>query len=59
MSTPKDFPEDAHLENGNYYNTCFYCKAFFIGYKRRVCCKECEQKLICPPKDQTVTQQAQ
>lgn len=37
----KDFPQDSHLENGNYTNTCCLCKGEFIGYKRRVVCQEC------------------
>lgn len=37
----KDFPEDRPLENGNYLNTCCFCKCTFTGHKRRVQCKEC------------------
>lgn len=41
---PADFPEDAHLENGNYYCDCVQCSTTFVGYKRRVICKLCEEK---------------
>lgn len=37
-----DFPEDFHLENGNYSNTCIHCKEAFAGHKRRKVCKKCE-----------------
>lgn len=37
----RDWTEDFHLENGNYYNLCCSCKEMFIGYKRRVVCKKC------------------
>lgn len=37
----KNWTEDYHLENGQYLNTCCHCKSTFIGYKRRVVCKEC------------------
>ncbi len=41
MSEHNDWPEDAHLENGNYQNTCAHCGCVFIGYKRRVQCRAC------------------
>lgn len=41
---PKDFPEDAVHENGNYENKCVVCGSHFIGLKRRVLCKECYQR---------------
>jgi len=41
--TTRDFPEDAHLENGNYECSCSYCNRGFIGHKRRVICKECTE----------------
>lgn len=39
----RDFPEDAHLENGNYQNLCCHCDNLFFGHKRRVSCKLCEE----------------
>ena len=36
-----DFPEDYHLENGNYMNKCALCGCEFKGYKRRCICKLC------------------
>ncbi len=44
QDTFHDWPEDAHLENGNYVNSCCKCKQRFIGHKRRVVCKACHQK---------------
>jgi hypothetical protein len=38
----RDWVEDSHLENGNYWNKCCLCNNNFIGYKRRVVCKLCE-----------------
>lgn len=43
-NNPKDWPEDFELENGCYMNRCFYCKELFMGYKRRIVCKECDAK---------------
>lgn len=37
----KDWPEDWGHENGQYYCRCMYCRDMFIGYKRRVVCKQC------------------
>ena len=39
----RNFPEDFHLENGNYWNNCYICQNQFRGYKRRVVCKICEE----------------
>jgi len=36
-----NWPEDFHLENGNYICHCVFCDKFFIGYKRRVICRKC------------------
>ena len=36
-----DFPEDFHLENGQYWHKCSHCTKWFTGYKRRVICKKC------------------
>lgn len=41
-STAGDWPEDFHLENGNYYNYCTACENEFIGHKRRRVCKVCQ-----------------
>lgn len=41
-----DWPEDFHLENGNYECECIKCKSKFIGYKRRVICKSCYEEII-------------
>jgi len=38
---PKDWPEDATLENGGYQNNCSNCQGVFYGHKRRVFCREC------------------
>ncbi len=37
----KNWPEDSHLENGNYENQCCICRGVFIGHKIRVMCREC------------------
>jgi hypothetical protein len=36
-----DWTEDFEHENGNYHCKCCYCAADFIGYKRRIVCREC------------------
>ena len=36
-----NYPEDRLLENGNYLNKCIKCGHMFVGYKRRVICKTC------------------
>ena len=41
FQSPKRWLEDAELENGNYINKCSICGHDFIGYKRRVICREC------------------
>ena len=48
----KDWPEDFPHENGMYYCRCVHCKEQFIGYKRRVVCKECSIKPTKDPWDQ-------
>jgi len=50
-----DFPEDAHLENGNYINHCCDCGRPFIGHKRRVICKLCQKKNDKSKKESRVT----
>lgn len=37
----RDWPEDFHLENGNYTCMCSNCGYEFTGLKRRVVCKCC------------------
>lgn len=44
--TARDYPGDFSDENGNYEHDCFYCKQKFIGHKRRMICKECEDAQI-------------
>jgi len=44
MDAPENYPEDYHLENGNYVNACIKCGKYFYGYKRRVICKVCKSK---------------
>ena len=41
-----DWPEDFPHENGQYMNTCHVCKNTFIGHKRRVVCKVCNNGFI-------------
>lgn len=41
--TLASFPEDSHLENGNYRSTCVCCGKSFTGYKRRCYCKICSK----------------
>jgi len=48
MRNLRDFPEDATHENGRYYVVCQRCGEQFIGHKRRVICKVCEQWLYRP-----------
>ena len=38
---PRDWPEDAEHENGNYYCECCHCGESFLGHKRRVSCHKC------------------
>lgn len=40
--TERDFPEDFIFENGRYQNTCIQCKQLFMGFKRKLTCKVCE-----------------
>ena len=42
----RDWPEDFPHENGQYMNTCHVCKNTFIGHKRRVVCKVCNNGFI-------------
>ncbi len=42
--SPRDWPEDAAHENGNYLCRCCGCHETFIGYKRRVVCKVCSDR---------------
>ncbi len=39
-----DYPEDAPYENGSYLNRCVECQRLFVGHKRRVFCKVCEER---------------
>ncbi len=42
---PRDWATDFAHENGNYLCSCMHCKQPFYGYKRRVVCQECFNKL--------------
>ncbi len=48
MTDLRDWKEDAALENGNYYCICGRCGEQFLGHKRRVICKVCDQWLKKP-----------
>ena len=39
-----NYPEDYHLENGNYQRKCIKCDNIFNGHKRRIICKKCLNK---------------
>lgn len=41
IDSPKSWTEDFDHENGKYICNCISCEDMFIGYKRRVICKEC------------------
>ena len=41
LKSSKNWKEDFVYENGNYMNTCLACDSQFLGYKRRMLCKEC------------------
>ena len=43
-ATPRDWVEDFPHENGNYENKCCHCGHSFIGHKRRVVCKVCDNE---------------
>lgn len=43
-TSPKDWTEDFHLENGCYNSLCIICQGMFIGYKRRHVCKTCDEE---------------
>jgi hypothetical protein len=47
FNSPRNWTEDYSLENGNYTCFCMTCKNTFIGYKRRVMCKECNDLQEC------------
>lgn len=38
----RSFKEDYEHENGQYINICSYCEKEFMGHKRRVVCKSCQ-----------------
>jgi hypothetical protein len=44
--SPRSFPEDFVLENGNYLCSCRTCAQLFLGHKHRGTCKLC---LCCAP----------
>lgn len=41
VPTERDYPEDFHQENGQYWNRCLSCELEFVGNKHRRRCKEC------------------
>lgn len=43
VDSMRDWPEDFHLENGNYINQCLKCEDWFKGHKRRRICKKCAE----------------
>jgi len=38
-----DYPEDFHMENGNYSCKCVECGNEFAGHKGRCVCKRCKE----------------
>lgn len=44
--SPRNWTEDYPHENGNYICFCKTCNNTFIGHKRRILCKECDEKAI-------------
>lgn len=51
-NSAKDWPEDFSHENGNYLCLCTTCGSQFIGYKRRVTCRECSDPSPAAPEPQ-------
>jgi hypothetical protein len=41
----KSWQQDFVSEDGNYVSNCAICHCDFIGHKRRVVCRECQEKL--------------
>jgi hypothetical protein len=41
-----DWIEDNTHENGNYLCQCVHCKRVFVGHKRRVVCKVCDEREV-------------
>lgn len=39
----RNFPGDAHSENGVYMNECSHCLRSFTGHKRRTICRACQE----------------
>lgn len=42
----RSYHEDYPHENGEYVNQCYRCRHYFVGHKRRVCCKICLPTVI-------------
>ena len=42
----RDWKADAAHENGNYWCKCYQCGESFIGHKRRVMCKLCNDGMV-------------
>lgn len=53
INPERNWLEDYHLENGEYYCRCRACNHFFIGYKRRVRCKLCADNHVVLDKEYT------
>ena len=47
-ASAKDWTEDASHENGNYESACLICRCKFVGHKRRVFCKQCQNQKAVP-----------
>lgn len=43
-ASARDWHEDAPHENGNYQCRCCQCEQTFVGHKRRVVCKVCDEE---------------
>ena len=41
----RDWTDDAAHENGSYWCKCYQCGQSFIGHKRRVMCKQCNDRI--------------
>lgn len=46
IDSERDWKEDFSHENGKYSNYCHACTKYFMGHKRRICCKKCSTKEV-------------
>jgi hypothetical protein len=51
LQGPRDWPEDATHENGDYCGICRQCGEPFSGHKRRMICKPCANTPTGGPQD--------